>query len=183
MRCELAPIGFARSVHEITVHPRPASPTTAISVETDHPHVLWIDVFPPPRPISFLGRPRHRRHIVTTAIRKFHGSSANHHHCSVVCRSIRSNVQRREPIPTRWQVHPWPVGASREAPPCRVTASSASDGRIRPSLAEEAVTRQMETCRGSDAEVGTQRVYRLPVRRDLLAECLVQLDVVALEAD
>ena len=38
MRLELAPIGFARIVNEISVHPRPASPATAINVETDHPH-------------------------------------------------------------------------------------------------------------------------------------------------
>src|SRR5699024_11769638 len=38
VRLESAPIGFARGVHEMTVHPRPASPEGPATVETDHPH-------------------------------------------------------------------------------------------------------------------------------------------------
>jgi hypothetical protein len=43
----LAPIGFARIVNEITVRPRPASPGSTITVETDHPHVEFSIAHPP----------------------------------------------------------------------------------------------------------------------------------------
>ena len=42
--------GFARSVHEITVRPRPASPGSTITVETDHPPVQLCALPPRPRP-------------------------------------------------------------------------------------------------------------------------------------
>src|SRR6478735_9940640 len=44
--CEVGALGigtywFARIVIEITVRPRPASPGSTITVETDHPHVQF----------------------------------------------------------------------------------------------------------------------------------------------